>query len=48
MDRKVFRLLQVQGEDNTQEEFEGSKSKKHAYDRISDELHVYGLCVWYH
>jgi len=43
MDNELFCLLQVWGEDNTQAELEGSKRNKHVYDRILDELHVYGM-----
>ena len=40
---EVFCLLQVWGEDNTQEELKGSKRNKHVYDGISDELRTYGI-----
>jgi len=43
MDSEVFRLLQVWGEDNTQKELEGSKRNKHVYDRMSEQLRVYGI-----
>ena len=42
-DSEVFRLLEIWGEDNTQEQLEGSKRNKHVYDRMAEELHVYGV-----
>ena len=39
----MFRLLQVWGEDNTQEQLEGSKRNKHVYDKMSEDLQVYGI-----
>jgi len=42
-DTEVFRLLDIWGEDNTQEQLEGSKRNKHVYDRMSEELRVYGI-----
>jgi len=44
-DNELFRPLQVWGEDNTQVELKGSKRNKHVYDKISDELHVYGISL---
>ena len=42
-DSEVFRLLEIWGEDNTQEQLEGSKRNKHVYDRMAEELRVYGV-----
>ena len=41
-DSEVTRILEIWGEDNTQEQLEGSKRNKHVYDRMVEELHMYG------
>ena len=42
-DTKVFRLLKIWGEDNFQQQLEGSKRNKHVYDKMAEELHLYGI-----
>jgi len=35
--------LEIWGEDNTQQQLEGSKWNKHIYDRMAEELCLYGI-----
>lgn len=42
-DNQVSRLIQVWGDENVQEQLEGSKRNKHVYDSVAEELRIYGI-----
>ena len=42
-DSQVLKLIDVWGDEDIQEQLEGSKRNKHVYERISDVLRVYGI-----
>jgi len=42
-DSQVLRLIQIWGDQNVQEQLEGSKRNKHVYDSVAEELKIYGI-----
>jgi len=43
-DNQVLRLIQIWGDNNVQEQLEGSKRNKHGYDSVAKELKTqYGI-----
>ena len=42
-DGQVFRLIEAWGDEDIQEQLEGSKRNKHVYERMAESLLVYGI-----
>ena len=43
IDSQVLRLIQIWGDQNMQEQLEGSKRNKQVYDNVAEELRICGI-----